>query len=174
MLAFFTRESSQKIKVMKFWNFGSDKCGDFLVAIFCQNSPGEVGLNFVTENFTTFTPRKETCHLQLTLGASSPNLSSKDSIAFNRLRGRLSARMWQIFCQFFPGKKNFNLVTENFATFFTPRKETCHLQLTLGASSPNLFKHRPVGGATKCRGSTEDLCVGAEPFLHEGGPRSSR
>ena len=36
-------------------------------------SPRKIGLKFVTENFTTFsTARKEICHLELTLGASSP------------------------------------------------------------------------------------------------------
>ena len=101
--AFFTRERSQKFKVMKFWNFWSDKCGGFLAANFCQTFPGKIGLNFVTENFTTF---------------------------------------------------------------FTPRQEICHVQLTLRASSPI----QPVEGATKCKGSTEDLYLcWRRAFLHQSG-----
>ena len=39
-------------------------------------SPGKMGVNFVTENFTTFfTARKEICQMELTLGAFSPNCS---------------------------------------------------------------------------------------------------
>ena len=45
---------------------------------------------------------------------------------------------WQSFCQFSPGKLGLNFVTENFATFFTARKEIYHLELNLGASSPNI------------------------------------
>ena len=38
------------------------------------NFPQKIGLKFVTENFTIFfTARKEICHLELSLGASSPN-----------------------------------------------------------------------------------------------------
>ena len=73
----------------------------------------------------------------------------------------------------FPGKIGLNFVTESFTTFFTPRRSLhaqLTLQLTLGASSPI----QPVEGATKRKGSTKDLYVGAEPFLHESGPRSSR
>ena len=45
--------------------------------IFCQFSPGEIGFNFVTENFTTFfNARKEMCHLELAPGASSPKILS--------------------------------------------------------------------------------------------------
>ena len=40
--------------------------------MFCQNSPGKIGLHLVTANFTTFfTPRQEICLVQLTR-ASSP------------------------------------------------------------------------------------------------------
>ena len=47
---------------------------DFRWQMFSQFSPGKIGLKFVTENFTTFsTAREENCHLELTLGASSPN-----------------------------------------------------------------------------------------------------
>ena len=35
-----------------------------------------------------------------------------------------------------PSGTGFKLVTENFPTFFTAREEICHLELTLGASSP--------------------------------------
>ena len=42
--------------------------------IFCQFSPGKIGLNFVTENLIRFfTSRKDICHLELTLGESLPN-----------------------------------------------------------------------------------------------------
>ena len=70
---------------------------------------------------------------------------------------------WQAFCQISPGKIGLNFVTENFTTFFIPRQKFCHVQLTLGASSPIQL----VEGATKCKGSTDDLYVGAEPFLHD-------
>ena len=57
------------------WSLGSEECGGFLVADFL--SPGKMALKFVTGNFATFfTARKEICHLELTLGASSPNFSS--------------------------------------------------------------------------------------------------
>ena len=40
---------------------------------FSVNFSQEKCLTFVTENFTTFvTARKEICHMELTLGASSP------------------------------------------------------------------------------------------------------
>ena len=42
---------------------------------------------------------------------------------------------WQISCQFSPGKIGLKFVTENFTTFFTSRKDICHLELTLGESS---------------------------------------
>ena len=44
---------------------------------------------------------------------------------------------WQSFCLFSSGEIGLVFVTENFATLFTARKETCHPELTLGASSPN-------------------------------------
>ena len=48
--------------------------------------------------------------------------------------------MWWIFggktCVDFPREK-MKSVTENFTTFFTSRQEIRHLELTLGASSPN-------------------------------------
>ena len=47
--------------------------------------------------------------------------------------------MWWIFGgRFFDDHGNIvlELVTENFTTFFTARKEDCHLKLTLRASSP--------------------------------------
>ena len=54
-------------------NFWSEKCRGFGVATFLSVSPRKKGLKFVTENVTTFfTARKEICHLELTLGASSP------------------------------------------------------------------------------------------------------
>ena len=47
----------------------------------------KIGLNFVTENFTTFfAARKEICHLELTLGASSPKYSAK-KFGFPGFRG---------------------------------------------------------------------------------------
>ena len=46
------------------WIFG----GKFSVGFPLKNR-----LEFVTKSFTTFTARKEMCHLELTLGASSPN-----------------------------------------------------------------------------------------------------
>ena len=65
------RERSQKFKVMRFSNLGSEKRGGFL-QLFCRFSPGKRH-NICTENFTTFfTARKEICHLELTLGASPP------------------------------------------------------------------------------------------------------
>ena len=49
---------------------------------------------------------------------------------------------WQIFCQFSPGKIGVKFDTENFTTFFTARKDICHLELTLGTSSPKAaFMH---------------------------------
>ena len=45
---------------------------------------------------------------------------------------------WQIFCQFSPGKIGLHFVSKNFTTFFTARKVVCHLEFTLGASSPNM------------------------------------
>ena len=36
----------------------------------------------------------------------------------------------------FPRRKRLKFVTENFTTFFTARKEICHLELTLGPSLP--------------------------------------
>ena len=41
------------------------------------------------------------------------------------------------FCQFSPGKIGFKFVAKNFTAFLTARKEICHLELTLEASSPN-------------------------------------
>ena len=53
-------------------------------------------------------------------------------------------RMWWIFggkfsLSIFPRKWGLNFNTENFTTFFTGRKESCHPELTLGASSPSIF-----------------------------------
>ena len=45
---------------------------------------------------------------------------------------------WQVFCWFSPGRKGLKFVTENFTTFFTSREENCHLELTLGESSPKV------------------------------------
>ena len=42
---YFTRERSQKFKVMKFWNFGSEKCGGFLVANFLLIFPPKTSLH---------------------------------------------------------------------------------------------------------------------------------
>ena len=53
---------------------------------------------------------------------------------------RLAALDYQIFCQFSPGKIGLKFVTENFTTFFTARKEICHLELTLGAFAPNKLR----------------------------------
>ena len=70
----FTHERSQLFKVMKFWNFGSETCGGFLVADFLSIFSRKIGFKFVTENFTAFfTASKDICHLELTLGASSPS-----------------------------------------------------------------------------------------------------
>ena len=74
--------------------FGSDRRGGFFCGKFSVKLSQENSLELGTENFTTFfTPRKTlvTCnslweHPRLTF-------SSKDSIAFNRLRGRQSARV---------------------------------------------------------------------------------
>ena len=42
----------------------------------------------------------------------------------------------------FPQVNSSNaLVTENFATFLTARKEICHLELARGAASPNYLWH---------------------------------
>ena len=44
---------------------------------------------------------------------------------------------WQILCHIFSRKNRLkSFVTENFTTFFTSRKDICHLELTLGESSP--------------------------------------
>ena len=40
------------------------------------------------------------------------------------------------FLSIFPRKIGLKFVTKNFTTFFTARKETGHLDLTLGASLP--------------------------------------
>ena len=51
--------------------------------------------------------------------------------------------MWWILlanfkAQFFPVNLGLKFVTENFTTFFTSRKKICHLELTLGSSSPKI------------------------------------
>ena len=46
-------------------------------------------------------------------------------------------KFWEKFLSIFPRKIGLTFVTENLTTFFTARKEICHLELTLGASSPN-------------------------------------
>ena len=46
---------------------------------------------------------------------------------------------WQIFCQLSPGKIGLKFVTENFTAFFSARKEICHLQIALEASSMHFF-----------------------------------
>ena len=60
-------------EILKFWD---DECGGFLVANILSFFPRKNRLEFfVTENFTTlFTARKDICHLELTPGASSPNM----------------------------------------------------------------------------------------------------
>ena len=59
---------------MKFEILGVKYLVDFWWQIFCQFSPGKVGLKFVTENFTEFfTAKKNICHLELALGAFLPN-----------------------------------------------------------------------------------------------------
>ena len=59
------------------WNFGEWIMWWIYGANFSVNSPppqGKTGLTLVAANFTTFfIARKEVCHLQLTLGDSSPN-----------------------------------------------------------------------------------------------------
>ena len=52
---------------------------------------------------------------------------------------------WKILCRFSSGKLGLKLVTENSTTFFTVGKEICHLELTLGASSPTNFEHVSKG-----------------------------
>ena len=52
--------------------------------------------------------------------------------------------MWWIFggklsVSILPRKIGLNFITENSTTFFTARKDICHLELALGASSPNKF-----------------------------------
>ena len=66
--------------------------------------------------------------------------------------------MWWIFggkfcVNFPPGKIGLKFVTENFSTFFTARKDICHLELTLGASSPNYFSLFGGGGGLLPRSS---------------------
>ena len=51
---------------------------------------------------------------------------------------------WQIFCRFSPGKRGVKFVTENFTTFFTSRKEICHLELTLRESSPKSYEQTGI------------------------------
>ena len=63
----------------------TEKCRGFLVANFLSISPGKIDFKFVTESFTTFfTARKEICHLELTLGASSPNSSAHSNCREDR------------------------------------------------------------------------------------------
>ena len=53
--------------------------------------PRKMGLKFVIENFTTFfTSRKEICHLELTLGESSPKESA------NRFARKLSSKFRKV------------------------------------------------------------------------------
>ena len=58
------------------------------------------------------------------------------------LRGKQLVTFGGKFCQFSPGKIGSKSVTENFTTFFTSRKEICHLELTLGESSPDLQREQ--------------------------------
>ena len=64
-------------------------------------------------------------------------------------------KMWWIlvtkFCQFSPGNIGLTFVTDNFTTFFTARKEVCHLELTLVASSPNVLNWNFFGAISFCR-----------------------
>ena len=78
-----------------------EKLGGFLVANFLSYFPRENGLKFITpktsENFTTFsTARKEICHLELALGATSRKdrfqVARFDSIA-NRIASDLVIRV---------------------------------------------------------------------------------
>ena len=70
-----SEEQSQKFKVMKLEILGVKNVVDFWWTFFCQCPPGKIGSIFVTGNFATFfTARKESCHLELTLGASSPKM----------------------------------------------------------------------------------------------------
>ena len=50
-----------------------------------------------------------------------------------------------------PGKIGFKIVTKNFTTFLTSRKEIYHLELTLGESSPKILIRADFwgGDATK-------------------------
>ena len=79
-----------EVRVMKLWNSGSKNMVDFWWQMFCQFSPGKIGLKFATETFTTsFTARKEICHLELTLGASLPNrrrINAESMFGDNSLR----------------------------------------------------------------------------------------
>ena len=75
---------------------------------------------------------------------------------------------WQIICRFSPGKIGLKFVTENFTTFFTSRKEICHLELTLGESSPKISAPKKkmahykkvlfVGGISKLSGVRTPKC----------------
>ena len=52
--------------------------------------------------------------------------------------------MWRSFGRkfsvgFSQDKIGYKFVTENFTTFFTARKDICPLELTLGASSPEIW-----------------------------------
>ena len=56
---------------------------DFWWQTFCLFSPGKIGLQFVTEIFITFFTARKFCRLELTLGASSPNICIRIEFKFD-------------------------------------------------------------------------------------------
>ena len=95
-LTFVAREPSQKFKVMKFEILGVTNVVDFWWQYFWQLSPGKIGLQFVTEDFTTFvTASKEICHLELTLGVS-PRLNMCDQWSQKRLQSAPPSKLTQV------------------------------------------------------------------------------
>ena len=70
---FFARERSQKFKVMKFWNFGSEKRGGFSVANFLTIFHRKNSLKFCHRKSRHIHCKKRNLPPG-TLGASSPNI----------------------------------------------------------------------------------------------------
>ena len=61
---------------MKFCSLASEERGGILVAMLLLIFPWKMGFKFVTGDFATFfTAREEICHLEPTLGASSPKVN---------------------------------------------------------------------------------------------------
>ena len=83
---------------------------------------------------------------------------------------------WQMFCQFSPGKKKPELkfVTGNFTTFFTARKEICHLELTLGASSPKIHDSDCISRERKLNTNFFFSNFSGTPGMSRQNPRISR